>query len=307
MKVFVTGGTGFVGRYVVEGLIKSGHNVALGVRNEAKARKLFGDRVEVYKVNFSSKESIKKALEDAKPQAIVHLIGILFEERRKGITFEKVHYLFSKNLVEVSSSLVEKFVFMSALGTHDLAPSRYHQTKRWAEKEIIRSGIRFTILRPSIILGPEQRLFYDLWNVIKIFPVVALPGGGYYKFSPVDVRDVAQAFVKALEDKSTDGKIYELCGTREVTFKRLLQDIFSFWNKRVLMVPLPKGFMYLMGKVVETFIEPPPFSSDQMLMMWRDNVCGWSEGVSTLKDMLGRDPISYEDSLRWSLENARVG
>lgn len=307
MRVFVTGGTGFVGRYVVEDILKSGHNVVLGVRNEAKARELFGNRVDVYKVDFSSKESIGKALENAKPQAVIHLIGILYEERKKGLTFERVHYLFSKNLIEVSSSFAQKFIFMSALGTHDLAPSRYHQTKRWAEREVIKSGTRFTIFRPSIILGPEQRLFYDMWKIVKLIPVVALPGGGYYKFSPVDVRDVAQAFVKALEDSSTDGKIYELCGTEEVTFKRLLRDIFSFWNKKVLMIPLPKKFMYFMGKVVESLVEPPPFSSDQILMMWRDNVCGWTdEEVSTLRDILRRDPISYEESLRWSLENVHV-
>jgi len=216
-----------------------------------------------------------------------------------------VHYLFSKNLYETAKEFsIKKVVHMSALGTHKEAPSLYHQTKYMAEQFLKASGLRYTIFRPSIILGPEQRLFSDLWNITRFIPVVALPGGGRYLFQPVDVRDVACAFVSGLEKKESDGKIYELCGRDRVSFKELLKDIFSHWNRKVLLVPAPKVFMHLAGKVVENLLSPPPFSSDQMLMMWRDNVCGLDpeaepEGVKKLCD---RDPIPYEESLSWSLE-----
>jgi len=307
MKVFITGATGFVGRYIVGELLKRNYEVHAGVRNLSKLERLFGNEVKGYIVNFDEKNSIRKAFKEVKPNFVIHLIGILFEEKKKGITFERVHYGFTKNLVEVSKEFdVNKFLFMSALGTHDRAPSRYHQTKRWAEKEVINSGLNYTIFRPSIILGPEQRLFFDMYKITKFIPIVALPNFGKYQFQPVDVRDVACAYVEALKNPETDGKIYELCGTKVVTFKELLEDIFSHWNRRVLMIPMPKNLMYFAGLIVERILEPPPFSSDQIKMMWKPNVCRVLKDEAIpdgVKVICKRKPISYEESLKWSLEN----
>ncbi len=309
MRVFVTGGTGFVGRYIVRSLLERGHEVSLGVRSVKKAEKLFEGKVKAFKVDFSKKESIREALSISKPEAIVHLIGILYEIRRAGITFEKVHYTFSVNLYEVAGDLgIERAVHMSALGTHDDAPSEYHRTKRLAEIYLMSSGMKYTIMRPSIILGPEQRLFHDMDRITRIIPIVALPGGGSYKFQPVDVRDVAECFVASLEKEDTQGKTYELCGSQVVSFKELLKDIFSFFDRKVIMLPVPVGLMYWMGKILETFIQPPPFSSDQMLMMWKDNVCGVIGDAEPhgIGKILGRKPIPYEESLRWALEGYRT-
>ncbi|NPB08613.1 MAG: complex I NDUFA9 subunit family protein [Aquificae bacterium] len=307
MRVFVTGATGFVGRYVVRELLSRGHEVHCGVRSTEKLRSLFGEEVKGYEVNFDSVESLYEVLNFVRPEAVIHLIGILFELPSKGITFERVHHAYTRNLVEASRRAgVEKFVFMSALGTHDRAPSRYHRTKRAAEKEVISSGLRYTVFRPSLILGPEQRLFSDLYGITKYLPVVALPDFGRYRFQPVDVRDVACAFATSLEKKETDGKIYELCGTKAVSFRELLTDIFSYWNRKVLMIPMPRSVMYFLGLIVEKVLEPPPFSSDQMRMMWVDNICGilGDEAVSEgIKEVCGREPIPYEESLSWSLEN----
>jgi len=307
LKVFVTGATGFVGRHIVRELISRGYEVHCGVRNLEKLRTLFGDEVKGHKIELESEESLTEVLEAVKPAAVIHLIGILFELPSKGITFEKVHHLYTKNLVGASRRAgVGKFLFMSALGTHDKAPSRYHKTKRAAEREVISSGLRYTIFRPSLILGPEQKLFYDMYRITKYLPVVALPDFGRYRFQPVDVRDVACAFITSIEKEETDGKIYELCGTKAVSFRELLTDIFSYWNRRVLMIPMPKNVMYFLGLIVEKVLEPPPFSSDQIKMMWVDNICGVlvdeaiSEGV---KEICGREPIPYEESLSWSLEN----
>jgi len=269
VKVVVTGGTGFVGRHVVNLLLEKGCEVHLIVRNREKALSLFGDRAESHRTDLGDAGAVGELLGKLRPDAVIHLVGILFEEKRRA------------------------------------APSRYHQTKRWAEKHLIETGIPYTIFRPSLILGPEQKLFADMDRITRLLPVVALPGGGSYRFQPVDVRDVAECFVVALEKKEAEGKIYELCGSEAVTFRRLLSDIFSFWGRRVLMLPLPLKLMFYMGWIIERLVEPPPFSSDQILMMWRDNVCGEignavSDGI---REVLGRDPVPYEESLRWSLRN----
>ncbi|RUM29882.1 MAG: complex I NDUFA9 subunit family protein [Aquifex sp.] len=306
MKVFITGATGFVGRYIVEELLNNGYQVYAGVRNPEKLENLFGEKVKGFKVNFEDKSSIREALEDIKPDFVIHLIGILHELPSKGITFYRVHYLFTRNLIEISKETgVKKFLLMSALGTHDKAPSWYHQTKRLAEKEVISSGLNYTIFRPSLILGPEQKLFFDMYKITKYIPVIALPDYGRYLFQPVDVRDVACAYVEALRNPETDRKIYELCGTKVVSFKELLKDIFSYWNRKVLMIPLPKWFMYYTALLIEKILEPPPFSSDQMKMMWKPNTCGAvADGAESqgIKVICKREPISYEKSIKWSLE-----
>ncbi|MFN3599293.1 MAG: SDR family oxidoreductase [Aquificaceae bacterium] len=304
MKVFITGSTGFVGRYVVEELLNKGYEVACLVRNEEKAKRLFGERTRIYKVDFEGLASLRKAFEEFQPDYLIHLIGILFEDKRQGQSFMRVHYLYSKNLYEVSKEYgrIKKVVHMSALGTHKDAPSMYHRTKYMAEEELKKYGIPYSIMRPSLILGPEQKLFYDMWHITKYMRIMALPGGGSYLFQPVDGRDVACAFVKALEVE--ENKVYEVCGSRRVSFKELLEDIFDYWKRRVLFLPLPKSFMYLGGLLVERILQPPPFSSDQMLMMWRDNVCGLDQEVESqgVQKLCGRDPIPYEESLSWSLK-----
>ncbi len=305
MKVAITGATGFVGRYVVKELLSNGYEVTCLVRNKGKLSKIFKDSVEGMEVNFEDKNSLRQALEKANPDYLIHLIGILVENRKKGETFLKVHYLYSKNIYEVSKDLnIKKVVHMSSLGTHKEAPSMYHRTKYMAEQELIKSGLNYTIFRPSLILGPQQKLFYDMWDITKYVRIVALPGGGDYLFQPVDVRDVACAFVKALSDRETDKSILELCGPDRVSFKRLLKDIFNYWDRKVILLPVPKSFMYLGGLVVERLIQPPPFSSDQMLMMWKDNICGLdAEAISDgVKKVCQKEPIPYQEALKWSLD-----
>ncbi|WP_333784595.1 complex I NDUFA9 subunit family protein [Thermocrinis sp.] len=307
-RVAITGATGFVGRYIVDELLKRKYKVFALVRNVDKLKGLFSDKVVGVKVDFYKKDSIKKALEEIKPDAIIHLIGILTEDRRKNITFYRVHYLLSKTLYEVCEDHgVNRVIHMSSLGTHKEAPSEYHKTKYMAEEFLKASGLKYTIFRPSLILGPEQRLFFDMWKITKLLPVIALPGGGSYLFQPVDVRDVACAFVNSLERQESEGKVYELCGSETVSFKELLEDIFSKWNRKVLLIPAPKPLMYFAGKIAEKLLSPPPFSSDQMLMMWRDNVCGLDQDVETegINKLCDREPIPYRESLSWSLENFR--
>ncbi|WP_448587994.1 complex I NDUFA9 subunit family protein [Thermocrinis sp.] len=308
-KVAITGATGFVGRYIVRELLKEGYSVFALVRSVGKLKGLFSGKVEGVEVDFSREESLKRAFEKVKPDYLIHLIGILTEDRKRNITFYRVHYLFSKNLYEVAKGYgIKKVVHMSSLGTHKDAPSEYHKTKYMAEEFLKTSGLRYTIIRPSIILGPEQKLFSDMWKITKFLPVVALPSGGGYLFQPVDVRDVACAFVNALKREDSDGKTYELCGSDRVSFKELLEDIFSKWNRKVLLIPSPKIFMYLAGKVAEHIFSPPPFSSDQILMMWKDNVCGLDPEVESqgVRKLCQKDPIPYRESLEWSLENFKV-
>ncbi len=303
MKVLVTGATGFVGRHIVKSLLEKGYTVICPVRNESKAKGIFGDRVITEWVDFEDVNSLRVVMEEHEPDVIVHLIGILYEIKSKGITFEKVHVGYTENLCRSFEGLpVKKIIHMSALGTSEKAPSKYHKTKFEAENVVKNCGVPYTIFRPSLIIGPEQKLFSDMFRMTKFLRIIMLPEADRYMFQPVDVRDVSCAFVTAVYNRETDNRIYELCGPDTVTMKDILERFFRTIGRRVFVLSAPKSFMYYMGKFVESFMEPPPFSSDQILMMWKDNICCEDEAeVFDFQKYCGSPPADFESAMDWSL------
>jgi len=280
-KLLITGATGFVGRYIVNEAFQKSYDIHLIVRNSAKAKALFGEKLKIYQLKeFNNKEELRKIVGLINPHYVIHLIGIIQE--KKADTFEKVHYEYSKVLYETLKDFsVEKIIHMSALGVGEKAPSKYHITKLKAEKELIKTGIPFVILRPSFIIGPEQLLFVKLRTILNKLPFLLFPDIRNYYFQPVDVRDVAESFLKAI-DYNGEG-IFELCGDEKVTLKDIVHDFGKHLGKNIIFIPFPK----LLLKI---------FASEQYKMMWKDNVC---ENSNTLpmEIILGKAPIPYKEQI----------
>ena len=304
MKIFVTGATGFVGMHVTNELLARGFAVHAGARDVAKVDRIFGKRVVPIEVDFSNKESINRALTLIRPDVVVHLIGIIAEIPSKGITFDNVHFRIPMDLYEASKQAeVRKVVHMSALGVHPDAPSRYHKSKLRAEQGLRSSGMTYTIFRPSVIVGPEQKLFSDMKKITAMVPIVVLPAGGSHLIQPVDVRDVACVFASAVTQSETDNKVYELCGLDVISLRKMMEAAFAIWKKRVLYLSMPKSAMALAGKVAESIMENPPLTSDLIRMMWKDNVCGLygdsqQDGV---RAVCSTEPVPFAESIKWSL------
>lgn len=286
-KVLITGGTGFVGRHIVKGLQTKGYDIHLLVRNPNKAIDLFGESHSYHRIeDLTNTEKLREIINKIKPDYIIHLIGIIQEHKSKGITFEKVHYEYSKSLYEVLKEMPpKKIIHMSALGVDDRAPSKYHSTKLMAEKELQKTNIPHVIIRPSFILGPEQLLFIKLKEILNKTPLILFPDIKGYFFQPVDVRDVAEAFINSI--KYENNSIFELCGDERKTLKDIVNDFVHLLKKNVLFLPLPKSALEI-------------FASDQYKMMWRDNVCGLSNDALSIEQILGKKPIPYYQSIRWS-------
>ncbi len=287
-KILITGGTGFVGRYVVREGLKKGYEIHLIIRNPSKAQKIFfSESLRLHQLHdFTNKIELSKIISKIKPDYVIHLIGIIQEIKSKGITFEKVHYEYSKNLYEALKQIPpKKIVHMSALGVDEKAPSKYHRTKLMAEKELKDSHIPYVIIRPSFILGPEQLLFAKITPLIKKTPLFFFPNIKGYKFQPIDVRDVAEGFIRAVEVGNNN--IFELCGDEKVTIGEIVRDFVSSFGKKVILMPLPKFILKI-------------FASEQYKMMWRHNICEDKEGVYPIQKLIGRKPIPYRESIRWS-------
>lgn len=235
-RVMVTGGSGFVGRYVLRELVARGHKPVCLARNRNRIDSVSGDalsdRLEVVGGDLFDDGALARSLEGA--EACIHLVGIIFEHRLRGQTFDRIHVEATQRVLAACKAAgVKRFVHMSALGARLGAPSKYHRTKALAEGYVRDSGLDWTIFRPSIIHGPDgefmklmKTFVADAWVPAFGFlpvpiPVIPYFGDGQARLQPVSVKDVAHCFVAALSKPETIGRIYELGGPEAMTWKEL--------------------------------------------------------------------------------------
>ncbi len=274
MKILITGGTGFVGRYVVDEIEKE-HSVIIPTRNPAKIPE--SDRV--YTIPFS--EELNVIVNQTKPDMIINCLGILTEEGSQ--TFEKVHVEYVKKLLQGAKEIgLKKFIHISALGADINSKSRYARTKAEGEQIIKDSGIDYNILRPSIILGKGQKLFEDLKKFSKLTPVIFAPEGNV---QPVHVLDVVDMIRKGIEDEKLKNIVVELCGNRIISYKELFEFALSHIGKKRIVIQMPSSFFWFMLPVFRLFPEPP-ITEDQLYLLEKDNVC--SGNFPTQKSILGK-------------------
>ncbi len=225
-RVMLTGATGFVGGYVLKKLVSCGYVPVCVVRDPdklaARADSFAGAEIVSVRGDLSSHAALRRAAEQS--DLAIHLVGIILE--RAGATFGRVHYEGTKNLVKACRDTgIKRFIHMSALGTRPDAKSKYHQTKYLAEQHVRKSGLDWTIFRPSMIHGPEG----EFMELMKTFSCSLLPpfmpyfGNGESRVQPVDVRDVAECFVKALSRPHTINREYDLGGPRSYSWKELYE------------------------------------------------------------------------------------
>jgi NADH dehydrogenase len=260
--IVITGATGFVGEEIVKQARAAGHPVRAIVRDPQRAQWLkerYG--VELFHGNALYAPSIEGAMQGAK--GVIHLVGIIREWKEN--TFERAH-------AEAKKSGVKRFVHMSALGTRENARSRYHQTK-WAGEEYVRkSGLAWTIFRPSFIYGPRDKGINTLAQVVRRLPFVPVLGGGSTKIQPISVENVAKAFVAAIRNDGSIGKAYDLCGPEAFTWNELYDKLQGILGTRKRKLHLPLPIARIQAALFEKVLPNPPFTRDQLVMLQEDNV-----------------------------------
>ncbi len=201
MKIFLSGGTGFVGTHLRRALLDSGHHLRLLVHRRQEGIEAAVDQV---RGDVADPATFAAAL--AGCDAAINLVGIIREAPKAGITFARLHQEATRNVAEAAKKGgVKRFLQMSALGTRRDAASRYHQSKYLAEEWLRASGLDWTIFRPSIIFGPGDAFVNQLSRLVQSLPAVPVIGSGTYRLQPVAVADVARCFVMALEMPETIG------------------------------------------------------------------------------------------------------
>ena len=298
-RVFVTGGSGFVGSAMIDQILERGYAInALVNRRPLRA----GDAVRSIEGDIFDDAALDEGIRGC--DAVVHLVGIIMEKPRKGITFERVHFEGTKSVVDATArNGVRRYVHMSALGVRPEAVSEYHHTKFLAEQYVRASGLDWTIFRPSLIHGPtgEFMQMEAAWARKKAPPFLFMPyfGAGLFgrrgagKLQPVYVNDVARAFVDALSNPKTIGEVYPLAGPDEVTWPQLHRiSAEAIVGKRRWVMPMPVWVAKLLTRITPGPLLP--FNRDQVIMSQENNTAD----ITKFVDDFGWTPQPFEPMIR---------
>jgi uncharacterized protein YbjT (DUF2867 family) len=303
-RTAVLGGSGFIGRYVVKRLAARGDVVPVGCRNaeEAKFLKPMGDvgQVEPLNITIDSEERLPAFL--AGSGGLVNCVGVLRESGSQ--TFERVHHTGPALLARIARAIgVERFVHISAIGADARSPSAYARTKAAGEAAVRDAFPTVTILRPSVVFGPEDQFFNRFATMAMFAPALPLIGGGETRFQPVYVGDVADAVIRCFEDPATAGRTYELGGPKIFTLRELFELLLHEIRRQRWFINLPFQLAALQARLM-SILPNPPITPDQVELLKRDNAV--SPGALTLSS-LGIAPTAVETILPTYLDRYRRG
>jgi NADH dehydrogenase len=294
--VTVFGGSGFLGRHAIRALAKAGYRIRAAVRRPSTANFLppmgHVGQIQLMRCNVREAGQLAEALEGA--HAAVNLTGILFPRGEQ--TFEAIHVEAAQAIARSAAEAgVAALVHVSAIGADPDAGSQYASTKGEGEARVREAFPAASILRPSVVFGPEDRFFNKFAEMARLLPALPLIGGGETKFQPVFVGDVAAAIARCLEDPAAQGGVFELGGPAVHSFKQLMQFILRETGRKRLLLPVPFFLAAAEALVLEipSMILPiePVLTMDQVRMLKSDNVV--SPGARGFRE-LGIEPHSIE-------------
>lgn len=278
MRVLVIGGTGFIGQHLVARLVRAGHFVHVPTRRYQKGRRLLVfPTLTLFEADVHDDAALERLLSEA--DAVVNLAGVLHSKPGKpyGPEFERVHVELPGRIAAACRKTgVRRFLHVSALGADPQGPSGYQRSKAGGEAAI-KAGFSsypegvFTIFRPSVVFGREDRFMNLFARLAKWLPVIPL-AGSQARLQPVYVRDVARAMANALDNSQTYGKTYVLAGVSQYTLAELVQLAAKWAGRPRRVLPLPHFIGYVQALTFELLPGRPLMSRDNLDSLRVDNV-----------------------------------
>jgi uncharacterized protein YbjT (DUF2867 family) len=268
----IFGGSGFIGRYIVERLAKRGWIMRIAVRrpDQALFLKPLGDIAQIVPMaaNIRHERSVAAAVHGV--DAVINLVGLLHESGRQ--RFNAVHVEGVRRLARAAAGAgVRQFLHVSALGADAQSPAVYARTKAAGEATLREHFPAAAILRPSVVFGPEDDFFNRFAAMARFSPALPLIGGGRMRFQPIYVGDVADAAAAVLADPEFAGKTFELGGPRIYTFRELMEMLLANIGRRRLLVPVPFPVAQIQAAILG-LLPNSPLTLDQLRLLKTDNV-----------------------------------
>lgn len=293
--VTVFGGSGFLGRYVVRALAKRDYRIRVGVRRPELAGHLqpLGKvgQIHAVQVNLRHPASVRAAMRGS--QVAVNLVGILTKSGRQ--TFDAVVARGAAAVAEAAASAGARTVHVSAIGADAASASAYARAKAAGEKAVLAAVPSATILRPSVMFGPEDQFTNRFAALARMSPLLPLIGGGATKMQPVYVGDVATAVADAVDGRTRAGAVYELGGPEVLSMREIMQIVLRVIERERMLVPVP----FLVARLKAMFLQFAPgalkLTPDQVALLKVDNVVSNAATTAGLTlQGLGISPDSME-------------
>ncbi|MCW5575351.1 MAG: complex I NDUFA9 subunit family protein [Burkholderiales bacterium] len=282
--ITVLGGSGFVGRHVCQQLAARGYRVRVPTRDRERAKQLILlPTIEVVRADVHDPAALAAVLRGC--DAVINLVGVLHDARGpRG--FAAAHVELARKVVAACRGAgARRLLQMSALAAAPDAPSAYLRSKGEAERIVRESGLDWTIFRPSVIFGPEDRFLNLFAGLLRRLPVLAL-ASPQARFQPVYVGDVAAAFTHALSDITSIGRDYDLCGPRRYTLRELVAWVGRTIGRPRSVIGLNRPLSYCQAFAMELL---------PVKLMTRDNLRSMEvDSVSDSAFPFGIRPQSLE-------------
>lgn len=292
--VTVFGGTGFLGAAIVRRLLAEGITLRVAVRHPERIAAApqdpqTGALHPVY-ADVRDETTVAQALEGS--NAAVNAVGLYVEKGAE--TFEAVHEQGALTVARQAAALgVERLVLISGIGADPHSEAGYVRARAKGELLVRDVFAGATVLRPSVLFGPEDRFVNSLAEIAARLPLLPLFGRGDTKLQPVFVGDVAEAVCRSLQHPGAPGATYELGGPRVYSYRALIELILRQARRRRLLLPLPFALWDLLA-LLSALLPTPPITRAQVTLMKRDNVV--PEAALTLRD-LAIEPTALEKIL----------
>jgi uncharacterized protein YbjT (DUF2867 family) len=305
--VTVFGGSGFIGRYVVQKLAREGARIRVAIRrpDEGLFLKPMGavGQIDIVQANIRMPMSVQQAVQGA--DIVINCVGILFE--RSAQKFSAVQARGAEVVALCSREAgVKKLVHVSAIGADADSGSDYAKSKAAGEAGVRRHMPQAVIIRPSVVFGPEDDFFNRFAAMAAMTPALPLVDGGHTQLQPVYVGDVASAILRVVQDEACAGQTYELGGPKVYSMKEIMQLTLNAIHKKRLLLPVPGAALKPLAFGLE--LQPlfaPPITRDQIELLKRDNVV--AEGAKGLKDLGVSQPTPVEGTIETYLYRYRRG
>jgi uncharacterized protein YbjT (DUF2867 family) len=293
--VTVFGGSGFLGRSVVRALCKRDYRVRVAVRRPELAGHLqpLGrvGQIHAVQANLRYPASVEAAMRDS--YVAINLVGILAESGPQ--TFEAVQSIGAGTVAKAATAVDARMVHVSAIGADANSPSRYARAKAAGETAVLSAAPTATILRPSVVFGPEDQFTNRFAALARMSPVVPLIGGGVTKLQPVYVGDVATAVADAVDAKTKPGATYELGGPEVLTMREIMEIILATIERKRMLVSLPFGLAKLQAHFLQFAPGALKLTPDQVVLLQSDNVVSdAAKDAGLTLEGLGITPDSLE-------------
>jgi len=289
--IFIAGATGFIGGNLVEDLLSRGLKIKCLVRSEGADKSLRSKGIEVVRGDIAIPDTLKEVLHP--DDFVIHLVGII--EEKGAATFQSVHVEGTRNLVAEAKRVgVRHFFYQSALGADKNSWSGYLRTKAEAEEIVKQSGLGFTIFRPSLVIGPWDGFTKRLTEMIKLSPVLPIPGEGRARFQPVYIKDWLKCLTRVIDSPEKYSSTYDIAGPEQLTYTELVEILAEVMRRKKPVFKIPMGLMKLSVSLLSTVLSSPPITTDQLRLLEMDNI----SDRDIIEKNFGFSPIRYKDALK---------